>query len=889
MPDLALTLADRVAELLVPPPPTGPGAYKTDPTGFVRDILCAEPDPWQVEVLTALAEGKNVAVRSGHGTGKRLAIDTPIPTPFGWTLMGDLRVGDQVLDEAGNPCRVTWVSPILSDRPCALMSFSDGSSLVADDEHQWATLTFRDRHNLKNYKADRGYLKVDDWRDHWDIARVMTTAEMAESLRTPYGQLAHSIPTCRPLRLPDADLPVPPYTLGAWLGDGTSAAGTLTAAWADVDHLQSRIESEGWKTRVRPNKDRAPTLSVYGLVGPLRSAGVLSNKHIPPAYLRASFAQRLELLRGLMDTDGFVESHGAHGQVGLDVTCEALARGAAELVRTFGWKVALRKGTATLYGVEIGPKYRLTWRPNLSCFRLPRKADAWSPPGAQSSRSTIRTVTAIERVPSVPTRCIAVDSPRSLYLAGESFIPTHNTTVAAWAVLWWLCSFDNAKVPATAPTEHQLSDLLWSEMATWIQAGDLGTDWLHWTATRLAAKRSPRTIFAVARTASTVEALAGFHAERLLFVVDEASGLADEMFMPVQGALSTEGARLLLIGNPTRGDGFFAKRFTGEDDPRWHTQTVNAENVRRVSKESIKAWADEYGADSDEYRVRVLGLPPVGEATGFIRGELVAEARKRPPAEPEGRLEIGVDVARYGTDRSAVVLRRGWSIVHYDTRRKFSNPQVAAWVMELVSEFRSHGGERPIVRVDDTGVGGGVTDLLRQAARDNDFVVMPMNFGAAADDKHYENASGTWWANVRKLLLAGMPLPDDDDLCRQLTDRAYSMTMRGKVKLEDKDHMRARGVPSPDLADAFVMAFFTPMGSGQAFLAHMQRQVAERELLAADTPVVPMELRMLPRLGAVVESDLDPKCQHRFFGPEMRCVRCAGTKAEEAEASPALV
>jgi len=464
---------------------------------------------------------------------------------------------------------------------------------------------------------------------------------------------------------------------------------------------------------------------------------------------------------------------------------------------------------------------------------------------------------------------------------------TGKSTVASWAVLWWLCNFDNAKVPCTAPTEHQLSDLLWSEMASWIQSGDLG-EWLHWTATRLAAKRNPRTIFAVARTASNVESLAGFHAENLLFVVDEASGLPDEMYMPVQGALSTDGARLLLIGNPTRGDGFFAKRFTGEDDPRWHTLTVNAENVRRVSKESIQAWADEYGADSDEYRVRVLGLPPVGEATGFIRGELVAEARKRPAAEPEGRLEIGVDVARYGSDRSAVVLRRGWSIVHYDTRRKFSNPQVAAWVLELVSEFRSTAGERPIVRVDDTGVGGGVTDLLRQAARDNDFVVQAMNFGAAADDKHYENSSGVWWANVRKLLLAGMPLPNDDDLCRQLTDRQYSMTMRGKVRLEDKDHMRSRGVPSPDLADAFVMAFFTPMGSGQAFLAHMKNQVAERELLIADTPVVPMELRVLPRLGAVVDVGLDPKCKHRFFGPERRCAKCGGPAAQVTEMAGGL-
>ncbi len=147
------------------------------------------------------------------------------------------------------------------------------------------------------------------------------------------------------------------------------------------------------------------------------------------------------------------------------------------------------------------------------------------------------------------------------YVAVRSGHGIGKTAFLAWCVIWWLCTRDDAKVPCTAPTAHQLEDLLWSEIHTWIDRGDLSKD-LRWEAKSVRATRSPRTILAVARVASTVEALAGFHATNLLYVVDEASGIEELMMLPVQGALSTEGAQLVMVGNPTRGDGYFAERFT---------------------------------------------------------------------------------------------------------------------------------------------------------------------------------------------------------------------------------------------------------------------------------------------------------------------------------------
>lgn len=377
------------------------------------------------------------------------------------------------------------------------------------------------------------------------------------------------------------------------------------------------------------------------------------------------------------------------------------------------------------------------------------------------------------------------------------------TTLLAWLVIWWLCTRSSVtKVPCTATTEDQLKNQLWPEISSWIDKADLAGE-LLWTKTHVASRRSPETVFAVMKTATRVESLAGFHADNLLFVVDEASGLAEELWPPVKGALSTDGALLCMVGNPTRGDGYFARRFT-EDDPAWHCSTVNAEDVDRVTPESIQAWADEFGRDSDVYRVRVLGLPPIGEADGFISGTLVREAMTREMPAAEGRLEIGVDVARYGDDKSAIVIRRGLTVVHMSARHGLSNPAVAGWALSEV-EARIEPGERAVVRVDDSGVGGGVTDLLRQRT-DLPLDVVACNFGGEGD-KWYSNATGRWWANVRRLLQDGMALPANEDLARQLTDRLYVVNAKGKIVLEQKEHMKARGVRSPDLADAFVLAF----------------------------------------------------------------------------------
>ena len=365
----------------------------------------------QVLVRAAEEGGQRIIVNIGPRYGKALALDTPIATPSGWTSMGELVVGDQVFDERGRPCTVTWLSPIWTDRPCFEVTTTDGERVIADAEHEWAVRPRPSR-----------------------ATRIVTTTWLANG-RVKAAQIG----TCPGLDLPDTVLPLDPYLLGAWLGDGHSRSAAITSAdpWI-IDQIRDRtgLPCERW-TR---SQGRASTYSLVTDPGsskrsPVRSAleqlGVWDNKHIPIGYLRASRAQRLALLQGLVDTDGYVSP--VSGQVEYCSTSERLARGVAELVWSLGAKATLAEGRATLDGRDIGPKYRVMFM-LADAASLPRKA-----PYCRDSRvGDTRYVTAAP-VESVPVRCIEVDSPSHLYLVGRSLLPTHNSRRAArWGSAWRL-------------------------------------------------------------------------------------------------------------------------------------------------------------------------------------------------------------------------------------------------------------------------------------------------------------------------------------------------------------------------------------------------------------------------------------------------------------------
>ncbi len=374
----------------------------------------------------------------GRVEGKALALDTAVPTPTGWTTMGQLQPGDQVFGGNGEPCRVKAVSPIYLGNTCHKLTFDDRTEIVADASHRWVTWSQseRSRENRFNKRVKDG-LNVRVLPN----PSVKTTAGIAETIRhrTPgYTECNHAIAVAS-LNPLEARLPIDPYVLGAWLGDGTSTEATLTVGLEDQAHFHQEFLKRGYPLGPRS----VPTVFSIGNVGQvrntkgqycdngsfkcrLRSLGVLADKHIPMPYLRASACQRLELLRGLMDTDGTCSER---GQAELCLCSKSLADDATELIASLGIKVWQTASPAALYGRVVGTCYRIRFEAALQVFGMERKAARVPASTSRVGETKRRFIHSADKVTSVAVRCIEVDSPDSLFLVTKSFIPTHNSSL----------------------------------------------------------------------------------------------------------------------------------------------------------------------------------------------------------------------------------------------------------------------------------------------------------------------------------------------------------------------------------------------------------------------------------------------------------------------------
>ena len=440
------------------------------------------------EITNGLHPGQMVTVAGRPGSGKALALDTPLPTPTGWTTMGTVAVGDLLLAADGRPTRVVAATEVLAGRPCFEVEFADGTTIVADAEHQWLTTArasarpaaatprvalpaaCRERAarvalryagqpdaavSVRELVAELGEdvrlaVQAEAWRvgtigcapragrrraSMWTtpvysrralsaavaarvgspvdagagpaVPAVVTSAQLAESLRARVG---HEIRCTAPLALAAAELPLAPYALGAWLGAGAPGRSTVTCADGQV---VEQLRTAGVEVA---RASGALQFTLRGVASVLRSLDVLDEPRVPMSYLRASEAQRRELLRGLLDTAGHPTKSG-----GVEFVTPSLqvARDVRELVAGLGYRAALRDQPAR-WTVSFSTADRV--------FGVDRKAERQV--GATPAGAGQHVVVAVRPVASVPVRCVQVDNAEHLYLAGPTFVPTHNSTLA---------------------------------------------------------------------------------------------------------------------------------------------------------------------------------------------------------------------------------------------------------------------------------------------------------------------------------------------------------------------------------------------------------------------------------------------------------------------------
>lgn len=432
----------------------------------------AYPKQW----ILHSSDADEVFYGGAKGGAKALSLDTLIPTPTGWTTMGEIKVGDIVFGEHGQPVLVLAVSGIMHDRPCYKVKFDDGSEIVADEQHLWKTFTASDlvalhkrtdeyRENRRKLRPSRGTGKRPDLairnslrttpiKEDVQEGGIRTTKEISDTLTVRQDGLHnHAVLNATPIKLPDRNLLIDPYVLGAWLGDGTGSTGVITIA---EDEMVETTRGTGYSC-VRQAKSKY-AYRIEGLTRLLRTAGVYKNKHIPIEYLRSSRDQRLALLQGIMDTDGHARKHGG---VSFTNTNYELTKDVHELIVSLGWKAVIRIGDAKLNGVCISKKYDIVFTPDEYVFRMPRKIKAQRL--AVNPITKRRFIVSCDLVDSVPVQCIKV-SDGGMFLCGENMIPTHNSCGLTMDAVNYAITFPKSKVYLFRKTYDELEANLIDEL-----------------------------------------------------------------------------------------------------------------------------------------------------------------------------------------------------------------------------------------------------------------------------------------------------------------------------------------------------------------------------------------------------------------------------------------
>lgn len=366
---------------------------RTSPDGILRIA-------GQIDLL--VKKGKEIWILDWKG----LPLDTEILTSNGWSTIGEVKEGDIIFDGAGNPTRIVHKSSI-HNNPCYKIHFDNGDEIISDKDHRWEI-------SFKTHKKSNPYNSV-----------VMTTEQLFEYLNN-YERNSYTIPKIlnpEPINMPDKKLLIDPYVLGVWLGDGSKDCGIVTQASGSKlwEEIRKRGYEIGENAQHNPDREGTEMRTIYGLRTLLGQLNLLKNKHIPNSYYTASFNQRLDLLRGLMDTDGYY--HPKRKRFVMSTGQEWQRDHVVKLLGTLGIKSTVFEVIKKCDGKKFTAWDVCFSTHGLNPFLI-RNQEIEYP---LTDKSSFRNINSIEKVDTVPTQCLEVDSPLHTFLVTNKCIVTHNT------------------------------------------------------------------------------------------------------------------------------------------------------------------------------------------------------------------------------------------------------------------------------------------------------------------------------------------------------------------------------------------------------------------------------------------------------------------------------
>lgn len=399
---------------------------RRNPSRFIEEVFNVQLMDYQRYLIDSSWNKPFVVWAMSRNGGKALSLDTPIITPDGsYRTMGDLDVGDYVVGDDGRPAQIIATSPIFTDHQCFELTFDDGEKIVADADHIWSVYNKHDRCR----RASR-----------W-ILRDLTTKELAKNFvryrkDNGYPEYKYAIPLCKPIEFPEKELPIHPYILGLWLGDGCSYHGVLSSGNADYQEMCNIINSHGGIVySVRNDTGGNKLLTLHSsddipIQTLLRENNLLYNKHIPDVYINSSIEQRLDFVRGLMDTDGYTDGKNCY----FYNSNRLLIDGLVQILDSLGIKNKVTDKKTKCNG-KIFDSYVVTFAGSkeLPLFYLKRKYERL--PEKLIHRRTYKTIINIREVETVPTKCICVNNATHRFLCGYKNTVTHNSLLASLFIM----------------------------------------------------------------------------------------------------------------------------------------------------------------------------------------------------------------------------------------------------------------------------------------------------------------------------------------------------------------------------------------------------------------------------------------------------------------------